>query len=74
MFFNFFKKKKKQIQNGDVVIVKRPFLGKFPNISKNSILKVEDIQSETAIVVFMNDAGNNIYREKVPLLAFSKVG
>jgi hypothetical protein len=66
--------KKKKLQIGDVVKVKKPFYGKFPSVSRHSLLTVEKIQSENAIVIFMNDTGNNIFRETIPVVALAKVG
>jgi hypothetical protein len=75
MLFKFFlKKKKKKIQIGDVVQVKRPFYSKFPTISKSSLLTVEQIQSDNAVVIFMNETGSNIFRETIPVVALAKVG
>jgi hypothetical protein len=76
MFLNFLfgKPKKKKLQIGDVVQVKRPFYNKFPSVSRHSLLTVENIQSENAVVIFMNDSGNNIFRETIPVIALAKVG
>ena len=71
---SLFRKKRKQITIGDVVILKKTYLDNFPIVSKDSLLKVENISNEKAFVVFMNDLGNKVYRETIPLYALAKVG
>ena len=73
MLFDFFKKKSK-VKSGDIVLVKKEFLGGFPNISLNSILTVEQVENQKAIVVFMSDKGDKIFRESIPVEAIVTTG
>lgn len=74
MFLKFLlRKKTKALKAGDVVVVKSVFLNKFPVITKTSLLTVEDINNEMASVIFMNDTGSKIIREKLPLIALKRV-
>ncbi len=75
MFFKYlFKKKVEKIAYGDVVILKRNYLRNFPSITRYSILKVDSIERDTALVIFMNDKGNQVLNEKIPIIALVKVG
>ena len=72
--FNLFKKNSKKIKTGDIVVVKKSFLNKFPNLSLNSILTVEKVENEKAVVVFMNDKGTQVFRETLPVEVIVKTG
>ena len=72
--FSLFKRNNKKVKTGDVVVIKKDFIKNFPNITKNSILTVEEVKNEKAVVVFMNDKGNQIFRESLPVDAIVRTG
>jgi len=77
MLFDFLKlinKKKKPIKTGDIVLVKTEFINNFPNITKQSILTVQKVENKKAIVVYMSDKGDKIFKESLPVEAIYKTG
>ena len=72
MFFQLLKKKK-PLKQGAITMVKKEFLSKFPNVSKSSLLTVEEIVNGKASVIFMNDKGTKVFKEIIPVFALVKV-
>ena len=59
------------MQRGDFVMLKKQYKSTYPTVPTRMALKIEEIQQEEAIVVFINYDANKICREKVSVSALS---
>jgi hypothetical protein len=60
-----------KIEKGDFVKLKQEFKSSYPTIPARMALKIEDIQQNEAIVVFINFDENKIFKERVLVSALS---
>jgi hypothetical protein len=75
MLLNIFKKKKNtKITVGDVVAITRNFAAQYPFVSRSTILTVQKVENDTAVVIFMNKTGTDVSHENIPLKVLKKIG
>jgi hypothetical protein len=60
-----------KIKQGEFVKLKQEYTNAYPAIPPTVALKIEDIQHDEAMVVYINFKANKICREKIPVAVIS---
>jgi hypothetical protein len=71
-YFKFFRKKEKVVQAGDYVMLKAKYKASYPDVPTMFALKVEKIEEEKAVVIFIHSNNKQVCKEIIPLFALSK--
>lgn len=72
LYKNFKAKKRKPIKVGDVAYLKSSFFKKYPQIPRNLPVRVEELRSDSAVVVYIQPSINDVVREVVELNALNQ--